>query len=141
MQGFAPLDAYMERAMADCAGVPPAQRLWLLLSHYASFIGDEGPELVARYYEHRISTPSFASMDPTRFTHRAMLDCLNEALRQDLLPPGASPEWLADFLFRHFRGVVIDWVLHQGSYPLLPKLQQDYDFFANIFRNQEGADG
>lgn len=134
LRGFAPLDAYMEEAMKGHDRDRPAERLRHLLSSYAGFIEDEGPELVARYYEHRISTPSFASTDPTRFTHRAMLDCLNEAFSRGDLAPGFSPEWMAGFLFRHFRGVVIDWVLHQGSYPLLPKLEQDYDFFAHIFQ-------
>lgn len=136
LRGFAPLDAYMERALADCGDLAPERRLWMLLSSYAKFIEDEGPELVARYYEHRISTPSFASMDPPRFTHRAMLDCLRDALDHGLLAPGSSPEWMADFLFRHFRGIVIDWVLHQGAYPLLPKLEQDYVFFSHIFQAQ-----
>lgn len=135
VRGFAPLDAHMERSMAGHEGEPPVDRLWLLLSTYARFIEDEGCELVARYYDHRITNPSFASMDPTRFTHRAMLGCLRDAADQGLLA-GLSPEWVADFLFRHFRGVVIDWLLHQGSYPLLPKLEQDYDFFAQILQRE-----
>ena len=51
-----------------------------------------------------------------------------------LLPPGCTAEWLADFLFRHFRGVVLDWVLHRGSYPLLSRLEQDYALFSRTFR-------
>ena len=62
-----------------------------------------------------------------------MLDCLREAEEQGLLAGGQSAEWVADFLFRHFRGMVIDWILHRGSYPLLPKLEQDYLFFERIF--------
>lgn len=137
LRGFAPLDAHMERAMAGHEDDPPVERLRLLLSGYAGFIEEEGPELVALYYEHRISRPGFASMDPSRFTHRAMLDCLREALGQGGAASGPSPEWVADFLFRHFRGVVIDWVLHQGAYPLLPKLEQDYDFFQTIFQKEQ----
>ena len=45
-------------------------------------------------------------------------------------------EWTADFFFRHFRGVVVDWVLHRGSYPLLPKLEQDYTLFQEIFQTK-----
>lgn len=134
VRGFASLDAAMERSMAGHEGDPPLDRLWLLLSGYARFMEEEGPELVGRYYQHRLSTPSFASMDPTRYTHRAMLECLREISAQGELLSGNSPEWVADFLFRHFRGMVIDWILRQGSYSLLPKLKQDYEFFQHVFR-------
>lgn len=132
-RGFAPLDTYMEEALRGHEGEPPVERLWRILSTYARFTEEQGTELVARYYARRLSTPSAASMDPTRFTLRAMLECLREAEEQGLLVGGQSPEWVADFLFRHFRGMVIDWILHRGSYPLLPKLEQDYLFFERIF--------
>lgn len=73
------------------------------------------------------------AMDPTRFTLGAMEDCLHTAEAQGLLTREVSAEWTADFFFRHFRGVVIDWALHQGSYPLLPKLEQDYALFERVF--------
>ena len=76
-------------------------------------------------------------MDPTRFTLRTMLGCLREMEAGGaVLPPGCTAEWLADFLFRHFRGVVLDWVLHRGSYPLLSRLEQDYTLFSRTFRSE-----
>ncbi|SBV96363.1 Transcriptional regulator, TetR family [uncultured Eubacteriales bacterium] len=128
-RGFAPLDAYMEALMTGNEGEPPLERLWVLLSGYAGFMEGMGWKLVARYYVHRLSAPSFASMDPTRFTLRSMLECLAAIQAEGGLVPSVTAEWAADFLFRHFRGVVVDWVLHQGAYPLLPKLEQDYRFF------------
>ena len=133
-RGFSPLDTYMEEALRGHEDEPPVDRLWRILSAYAHFTEEQGTELVARYYARRLSTPSAASMDPTRFTLRAMLDCLREAEEQGLLAGGQSAEWVADFLFRHFRGMVIDWILHRGTYPLLPKLEQDYALFRQIFQ-------
>lgn len=132
-RGFAPLDSYMEEALKGHEGEPPLNRLWLILSTYARFIEAQGTEIVARYYERRLVNPSAASMDPTRYTLRSMLDCLREVEAQGLLSGGQGAEWVADFFFRHFRGMVIDWVIHRGSYPLLPKLEQDYLLFAGIF--------
>ena len=116
-------------------GFAPPEQLWRILSSYAAFIEALGWELVARYYQRRLDSPDDASsMDPTRYTLRAMLDCLHQAEAQGILLPGQSVEWTADFFFRHFRGVVVDWVLHRGSYPLLPRLEQDYALFQNIFQ-------
>ena len=126
-RGFAPLDHHMEEALSGHEGDPPPERLWRILSTYAAFIQDQGWELVARYYQRRLDAPDDASsMDPTRYTLRSMVDCLRQAEEEGLLLPGWSVEWTADFFFRHFRGVVIDWVLHRGSYPLLPELRQHH---------------
>ena len=134
-RGFAPLDRYMEQALAGHESDSPPVRLRLILSTYAAFIDQQGWELAARYYQRRLDAPDDASsMDPTRYTLRAMLDCLRQAEAEGLLLPGYAPEWTADFCFRHFRGVVIDWILHRGSYPLWPKLEQDYTLFQQIFQ-------
>ena len=134
-RGFAPLDRYMEQALAGHESDSPPVRLRLILSTYAAFIEQQGWELAARYYQRRLDAPDDASsMDPTRYTLRAMLDCLRQAEAEGLLLPGYAPEWTAGFCFRHFRGVVIDWILHRGSYPLWPKLEQDYTLFQQIFQ-------
>ena len=62
-----------------------------------------------------------------------MEECLRTAEAQGLLTREVSAEWTVDFFFRHFRGVVIDWALHQGSYSLLSKLEQDYALFERVF--------
>lgn len=136
-KGFSPLDRHMEAALAGHGEDPPEERLWLLLSGYAAFIEEQGWELVARYYQRRLDAPDDASsMDPTRFTLRAMLDCLREMEGRGAALPGCTAEWLADFLFRHFRGVVLDWVLHRGEYPLLSRLEQDYALFSRTFQKE-----
>ena len=141
-RGFSPLDRHMEEALSGHETDAPPQRLWLILSTYASFIEAQGWELVARYYQRRLDAPDDASsMDPTRYTLRAMLDCLRQAEEEGSLLPGWSVEWTADFFFRHFRGVVVDWVLHRGSYPLLPKLEQDYTLFQEIFQTPHALVG
>lgn len=135
-RGFAPLDAWMEELMAKHMDATPLERLWLLLSGYAEFMENLGPGLAGRYYEHRLSSPSAATLDPSRYTLRAMQQCLTDIADAGALAEGVTPEWVADFLFRHFRGIVVDWILHQGSYQLLPKLEQDYDFFQKVLEQK-----
>ncbi|NCB64010.1 MAG: TetR/AcrR family transcriptional regulator [Clostridia bacterium] len=130
--GFAPLDDYMEEALRGHESDEPVKRLWLILAAYAKFMSDGG-ELTGRYYQHRIAEPGSRSMDATRYTMRAMVSCFREAHSQGILAPGQSPEWVAEFCFRHFRGVVVDWILHAYAYPLLPKMQEDYALFEKLF--------
>lgn len=132
-KGFAPMDSYMEETLRGHEEEPPLDRLWRILCAYAGFMEARGHELVARYYERRLVASSSASIDPTRYTLRAMLKCLKDMEDQGTLAEEQSPEWLADFLFRHFRGVVLDWIIHRGDYPLHTRLEQDYRFYARIF--------
>jgi len=135
-KGFSPLDHYMEQAITGHQDESPPQRLRVILVNYAQFIEKECGELTGQYYQQRLLDPlAVTSMDPTRFIHRAMLDCLQQAEQDGILTINRSPEWLADFCFRHFRGVVIDWVLHGYSYPLLEKMTEDYDLFETLFEN------
>ncbi|MBS6216940.1 MAG: TetR/AcrR family transcriptional regulator [Clostridiales bacterium] len=137
LRGFAPLDTYMEERLEEHRDEPPGRRLWFILSGYAAFMENMGWELVGRYYQQRLNRPDSRSIDSSRFTLRSIRECLMEAEQSGELPGGLAAEWVADFLFRHFRGVVIDWILHQGSYPLYPKLEQDYLFFQGVFQGEE----
>lgn len=131
--GFAPLDDYLSAALEGHGEEPPERRLWLLLAAYTQFM-EESRELIGRYYQRRISAPGMKSMDRSRYTLQAMLACFRQAEQEGALASGHSPEWVADFCFRHFRGVVIDWVLHRYGYPLLPRMEEDYQLLATLFR-------
>lgn len=136
LRGFGPLDRYMERAMEAHRDEDPAQRLLALLRHYAAFMEEQGWELVGQYYQHRLGEPDWQSIDPSRYTHRAMQGCLDALWAAGVRIPGRTPEWTSDFLLRHFRGVVIDWIIRQGSYPLWPKLEGDYLLFQSFFQTE-----
>jgi len=133
-RGFSSLDAYMESYMAGHEGEAPVERMRTLLEGYAAFFEEMGPALVGRYYQQRLGSTSFSSLSPERYTLRAMLECLRQCAEIGALPKDCAPEWMAEFLFRHFRGAVIDWLLHRGEYPLLPKLEQDCVFFERMLQ-------
>ncbi len=133
-QGFSSLDAYLEKAMESHSGEGPLERLEALLRAYAAYIENVGWQTMSLYYTRRLSDPAAASLSPHRYTLRTMEECLQQLSDGDVLAPERSPGWTADFFFRHFRGVVVDWILHRGSYPLWDKLSQDYALFEAAFR-------
>jgi len=133
-QGFSSLDVYMEQSLAPYDNAPPLERLQALLELYAAFMEEQDWQTVSRYYVRRLSDPEAASMSPNRYTLRAMLECLDALSEDGTLSPAFSPAWTADFFFRHFRGVVIDWLLHRGAYSLRERLSQDYRLFERAFR-------
>ena len=133
-QGFSSLDDYLEEAMRSCLAKPPLERLEVLVRAYADYTEEVGWQTMSLYYTRRLSDPTAASLSPNRYTLRAMEECLQQLSDEGILTPERAPAWTAEFLFRHFRGVVVDWILHRGSYPIWPKLEQDYALFASAFR-------
>ena len=134
-RGFAPMDVYMEGAIGACGDMEVIDRLLQILKAYAQFFEERGWELVSRYYQRRLSAPEAElSMDPSRFTLRILQDCLREAEEKNLLDTGVTADGATQFFFRHCRGVVIDWVLHRGGYPLYPALEQDCILRNRIFK-------
>lgn len=133
-QGFTSVDVFLERALEPYGDLPPMKRLEELVRLYAQFMEEQGWETISLYYSRRLTDPTQESMSPQRYTLRALLDCLTALAREGILSPDHTPEWTAEFFFRHFRGTVIDWTLHRGNYPLQPKLEQDYELFRHAFQ-------
>lgn len=129
VQGFSSLDDHLEEAMGGQEFHDPAEKLMTLLRCYAQYTEDLGWQNMALYYTRRLSDPGSGSMSPDRFTLRTMGECFEELARRGELAPAYDPHRAADFCFRHFRGVLIDWILHRGGYPLWPKLEEDYRLF------------
>lgn len=135
-KGFTPLDRYMEQVLKDAPADDPEARLREIIRHYAKFMVDCG-ELTAQYYQRRLADPNMAPMDCARYIHRVMIACFTQAREQGILTPSCTPERAADFCFRHFRGLVVDWLLHRREYSLLDKMMGDYILLSPMLRAEE----
>ena len=87
----------------------------------------------SRAIRHAHLHPAGEASDQHRFVHTAVLGCLLEACGGKDVAPGFSPAWTADFILRHFRGAVIDWVLCRGGYSLSQRLAQDCRLLQSAF--------
>ena len=134
-KGFGALDHYVKQALESREEEPPALRLRSILTAYADFMERESGELTAKYYLLRLSNvKSELRLDPTHYIKRVMVDCFEKAREFSQFYSPFSPEWAADFCYRHFRGVVVDWLLSGYSYSLREKMLNDYDTFLEFFR-------
>lgn len=132
-KGFEPLDRYIEKALENQLTEDPAQRLEIVLRNYARFMEECG-ELAAQYYQRRLANPDMVSLDATRNILRVMIDCFKQAKEQGAMVLRDDPEWTADFCYRHFRGVVIDWLLCKRTYSLLNKMMDEFTLFELMFK-------
>lgn len=127
-KGFAPLDQFVESALEQEPSEDPAQRLKTVLRSYALFMEDCG-ELAARYYQRRLANSEMESMDATRNILCVMVDCFEQAKEMGIEVLRDDPKWTAEFCYRHFRGIVIDWLLCRRSYSLLDKMMDEFALF------------
>lgn len=135
-KGFGALDNYMRQALEGRGEEPPEQRLRAILTAYADFMEQESGELTARYYLVRLSNVKAGiRLDPTHYINHAMVECFEQAKARGEFIGSRSPEWTAEFCFRHFRGVVLDWLLSGFSYPLRERMLDDYDAFLKFFKD------
>lgn len=133
-RGFGALDSYMKQALEGREQEPPAQRLRRILTTYADFMERESGELTARYYLIRLSNVKAGiRLDPTHYINQAMVDCFEQARARGEFYSDRSPQWTAEFCYRHFRGVVLDWLLSGFSYSLRQRMLEDYDAFLAFF--------
>ena len=135
-KGFAPLDQYMQKALAEHPTDDPVRRLKAILTNYAVFMENCG-ELTAQYYQRRLANPGVTSLDPSRYIRRVLIDCFAQAKEQGIPILRDDAEWTADFCYRHFRGVVIDWLLHQREYSLRDLMMAEYALLEQMFHDME----
>ena len=139
-RGFGALDSYMRQALEGRGEEPPAQRLRAILTAYADFMEQESGELTARYYLVRLSNVKAGiRLDPTHYINQAMVECFEQAKARGEFYSNRAPEWAAEFCYRHFRGVVLDWLLSGFSYSLRERMLDDYDAFLEFFEDSPGT--
>lgn len=133
--GFGPLDTFVEESMEDYLDEPPLERLARVAELYARFMQEKAGRLAVRYYQHRLASGSAGQDSAGRYTYQAILSCLRDAKDQGLLAVAYQPEEVADYCMLHFRGIVIDWLLHDCGYDLTEKFRRSYFLSRQIFQS------
>lgn len=127
VSGVGALDSYMERALLTHPDLPPMERLAFILTTYIDFIERESGELTGQYYMTRLSNSQAGfRLDPNRYVEQLMVECFQQAQTTGEFRDGWTPQWAASFCYRHFRGLVLDWVLAGYSYCLRDRMQEDF---------------
>lgn len=128
INGVGALDLYMKQALANRPSEPPLDRLRFILSSYADFMEKECGELTGQYYLLRLSNSKDGlRLDPNRYLEEIMIDCFEASRALGEYVSTHSSQWAASFCYRHFRGLVLDWVLSGYTYSLRKRMEDDFD--------------
>lgn len=130
---FSPLKGYLQKALAAADDAPPVEKLRLLVTAYADYMSREGA-LLNKYYEYRLSRPALsASFDSDDYLRQTLAEGMVQSQAVGFLPASFSANEIAAFLHRHYRGIVIDWLLDNRSYSLKDLMLKDFDLLIAMF--------
>ena len=132
-KGFAPMDQFMAAMLEKLPEDDPVAQLLTIVEHYALFMENCGV-LAAQYYQRRLSDPDTVSLDPTHYIHSILTNCFAQAKEQGYTILRGDPAWTAEFCYSHFRGVVINWLLHKREYSLQERMREEFLSFVDIFK-------
>lgn len=110
----------VEESPALLEGLPPREKiLGLLAEHLCGIFEKEGYELC----EYRMFIKHYARRE-SPYLFRLLAQLTDEYLRAEDLSERFDPEQVTRDLLMVCRGVEYDWCIHQGVYPIRPKMRQ-----------------
>lgn len=126
-----------EERLAAYDRMDPVQALKAVLFDQISFTETVGAELHKQYYRTLFEHSGHAAVDRQRTYYRSVKRYAALAQKQGLLSEVLEAEELADYLVRHVRALLIDWCLHDGSYPLKQRGTQEVDLILRPFLTEK----
>ena len=130
---FAPLKGKLSIAWETHANTMPMERIRQMVIAYADYMSHEG-ELLSKYYQYRLGQPTMsASFDDEDYLRQALTQALDAMQKQGVLPSSFAVDRTALFLHRHYRGIVVDWVLHNYEYSLKDCMLEAFDILVALF--------
>jgi len=110
-------------ASDDCA--KPRLSVKIILLRQTRFIVTEAGPLIREYYLNILTDTQHSAVDPKRKYYRAVLSCIRQS--ESKLKHGLKSQQATDLLIKFVRGSIIDWCLHDFSYDLVERLDQELD--------------
>jgi len=106
---------------------PPAEMLRRILLTQTSFVARQAGPVVTEYYHNILTDAQKAAADPQRLYYQRVLHYTTLAHRQEFLKEGFTPQQAAELLIKFVRGSLIDWCLHDCSYDVTARTEQELD--------------
>ncbi len=92
----------------------------LFFKHYAEYNSSRGTDAVKQLY----NTENSRFLDRSRYMFRLLTEVIKKGEEKNQLTKEMTIEEIEDFLLVMARGVVYDWLLHNGDYNMSEKMEK-----------------
>ena len=75
--------------------------------------------------------------DEDRTVYQTVRRYMEQARQKGILADTYSPEEASSFCVRHFRGIVIDWALHNYDFSLTETMEREFKMLYRFFKSRK----
>lgn len=101
----------------------------LFFRHYATYNSARGTDAVKQLF----NTQSVLFLDKKRYMYRLLTDIIKKGEEKNQLTKGMDINEIEEFLLVIARGVIYDWLLHEGDYDLEDKMVKYISEMKHVF--------
>jgi AcrR family transcriptional regulator len=125
-QAFLLFDETLDENLPQ-SGMTPLRAIKDVLLTQTAFIVDEAGPLIAEYYKNILSDEKKSAASPQREYYRRVLMHVRQAKDAHLFAAVYTPEYITELLIKYVRGSIIDWCLHDYSYDVVKRTEEELD--------------
>lgn len=114
----------------------PIEAIRSITLSLTGYILDYGAPIAKELYISQLTTKNNYIVKGDRLYYQTIIQYTEKAIEQGLIHSKHSAEYIAEYLIRINRGVIIDWCLHDYSYDLLRQAEEDLNFVLQAFTTE-----
>lgn len=134
-RGGRQLDLYIQKQLETRPFHSSLSALRIIFTAYAEYMEQNQGELTARYYQNMLAVSASRPFDEGRTVYQTVRFYMAQAQQKGILADTYSPEETGAFCIRHFRGIVIDWALHNCDFSLMETMEREFKMLYRFFKS------
>ena len=120
-------DQLTEEAFARYDRMSALDAIKAVLIEQTEYTESIGPNLMSEYYRALLQNKNRNAVNPQRAYYQAVKTYVEKAQQLGALSKRHDSSTIARYLIRSVRGTLVDWCLHDGSYPVAKKVASELD--------------
>ena len=136
-RGGRQLDLYIQKQLEIKPFHSSLSALRIIFTAYAEYMEQNQGELTARYYQNMLAVSARRPFDEDRTVYQTVRRYMEQARQKGILADTYSPEEASSFCVRHFRGIVIDWALHNYDFSLTETMEREFKMLYRFFKSRK----
>lgn len=134
-QGYKGIDALMRERLASREFADAREGIRIFMGIYCDIFEEIGCDVVTQFCHHLMAGQTSNTLNKERFLYAYLRGLITAGLERGEIVSVFPPEEILDRFFRLAHGVLFDWCMHSGAYPLKKTFLEDMDLLLSHGRD------
>lgn len=130
------IDLIVEESFSITGCKTEAGKIEKLFEKANTFIEGLGFRFVADAYKHIITSPDKYLLSTSRFPYSVIRYCIEDGIKSGEFSPDCDPGEVTELCMRIGRGMIFDWCLHDGKFPLAKESRKTIALYLKSIKNR-----